>query len=353
MGTPSSLSLKLAFSISFAFSFSFSSLTISSSSFPSLSFHSRLSSPLSLKSSSSIRSSTSPSPSQSLATDLIALLGSPREAAALPSAEARDLLSCLRFLVPFSPPNGSYSRPLHKIPRRDLMAVGCDAAAEMVWWPPEPVLELARLAVDSGGDPAAIQRALDPTMLPVPDIEGLKKDKCELTRTPYGRRFANEDLNSYLAFLFELIVMRGPSIGLNVSLSRYDLFHGHLFLATGTGRLGILFHAKEYPAYEEKVFPFNMGYCQRGSNVVYDDSMNLRNILWLAPMPSTVTRSWEAPGVMVILDAHPDGIIYKKLIPEYVQFVRTVYEDDFGEVAVDVNYLNVNNAVPADRIFIC
>ena len=38
---------------------------------------------------------------------------------------------------------------------------------ELVWWPPQPVLELARLAVDSGGDPAAIQRALDPTMITV------------------------------------------------------------------------------------------------------------------------------------------------------------------------------------------
>lgn len=36
---------------------------------------------------------------------------------------------------------------------------------EMVWWPPEPVMELARLAVDSGGDPEAIHRALDPTVL--------------------------------------------------------------------------------------------------------------------------------------------------------------------------------------------
>jgi hypothetical protein len=37
----------------------------------------------------------------------------------------------------------------------------------MVTWPPAPVMELARLAVDSGGDPGAIQRLLDPTMLPV------------------------------------------------------------------------------------------------------------------------------------------------------------------------------------------
>ena len=52
--------------------------------------------------------------------------------------------------------------------------------------------------------------------------------------------FNLQELNSYLEFLFELIAARGPDIGLNASLSRYDFFHGHLFLARETGRLGIL-----------------------------------------------------------------------------------------------------------------
>ncbi|KAK1317401.1 hypothetical protein QJS10_CPA05g00433 [Acorus calamus] len=69
-----------------------------------------------------------------------------------------------------------------------------------------------------------------------------------------------------------------------------------------------------------------MGYCQTGSNVTYDDSMNLRNILWLAPLPSIVTKDWVAPGVLVVLDARPDGIIYKDLVSEYVDYVRTIYE---------------------------
>ncbi|KAL6579323.1 hypothetical protein OROMI_009539 [Orobanche minor] len=129
----------------------------------------------------------------------------------------------------------------------------------------------------------------------VPDVEGSNEDRCELTRTPYGRQFIDKGLNSYLEVLFKIIVERGPSVGLNVSLSRYDLFHGHLFLAKESGRLGILFHAKEYHAYDKEIFPYNMGYCQVGkliegtllltiisprSNVAYDNSMNLRNILW-------------------------------------------------------------------------
>lgn len=234
-----------------------------------------------------------------------------------------------------------------------MVDIGCGRREdELIWWPPESVLELARLAFDSGGDPAAVHRALDPKLLPVPDIEGSNKCRCQLTRTPYGRHFISEELNSYLAFLFELIASRGPAVGLNVSLTRFDLFHGHLFIAD-SGRLGILFHAKEYPAYDKDVFSYNMGYCQIGSNVACDNMMNLRNILWLAPLPSNATKAWVSPGVLVVLDAHPGGIIYEYLVPEYVDLVRTIYEADFGDVVVDVNYLNVGHRVADYRIFIC
>jgi hypothetical protein len=36
----------------------------------------------------------------------------------------------------------------------------------------------------------------------------------------------------------------------------------------------------------------------------------------------------------VVLDAHPDGIIYRDLIPDYVKFVRTIYE-------------GLNNSIPS------
>jgi len=35
-----------------------------------------------------------------------------------------------------------------------------------------------------------------------------------------------------------------------------------------------------------------------GSNVTYGDSMNLRNILWLAPNPGDSDESWVAPGIL-------------------------------------------------------
>ncbi|KAK8542376.1 hypothetical protein V6N13_137051 [Hibiscus sabdariffa] len=299
----------------------------------------------------------SPSPSsipKATPSDLLSLLGAPSQSSSVNPLVANELKSCFKFLVPFNPVN-TQSSPDSKFhsSRRSLLKSPRDKENDLVWWPPEPVLELARLAFDSGGDPDSIHRALDPTVLPVPDVEGSKEDKCELTRTPYGRRFISQELNSYLEYLFKLIVERGPDVGLKVSLSRYDLFHGHLFIATQTGRLGILFHAKEYPAYDKEVFPYYLGYCQKDSNVSYDDSMNLRNILWLAPLPSNTTQGWIAPGVLLVLDAHPEGIIYRDLIPEYVNFVRTIYEDDLGSVVVDVNYLNIGDSQPDYQIFIC
>ncbi|XP_062004192.1 uncharacterized protein LOC133721560 isoform X1 [Rosa rugosa] len=334
MGKPSlSLRLTLLFSFSLTASYSFT---------PSSSF------PTSLKQSS-------PSP-KATPSDLLSLLGPKSQSSSVEPLLAQELTSCFKFLVPFRP-NAKKLVP-EKFSGRKFLTFKQKGQREeeedrLVWWPPQPVLELARLAVDSGGDPAAIQRALDPTMITVPDVEGSEENRCQLTRTPYGRHFISEELNSYIGFLFELILARGPTVGLNVSLNRYDLFHGHLFLALDTGRLGILFHAKEYPAYDKELFPYNMGFCQRGSNVTYDDSMNLRNILWLAPLPSNSAKGWEAPGVLVVLNARPDGIIYRDLIPEYVNFARTIYEDDLGEVAVDVNYLAVGNPEPRFQLFIC
>ncbi|RLN34149.1 uncharacterized protein C2845_PM03G15910 [Panicum miliaceum] len=283
-----------------------------------------------------------PSP-QALAADLLAVLGGPRTASSVPAAEATRLRSCIRFISPASRATSKVSSWQGRggaTSRKVLLGGRRAGAAEadgLVMWPPAPVMELARLAVDSGGDPGAIQRALDPTMLPVSDVEASQENRCELTRTPYGRRFASEEVDSYFASLFELIVARGPSVGLNVSLSRYDLFHGHLFLASKTGRLGILFHAKEYPAFDKNgdTLPclwnfnhrtFSFFFYFTGSNVAYDDSMNSRNVLWLAPLPSNGTRAWLAPGVLAVLDAHPGGIIYQDMIPDYVQVVRTVYE---------------------------
>ncbi|XP_062084821.1 uncharacterized protein LOC133790975 [Humulus lupulus] len=337
-------SLSLQFTIIFSLSLS-AACSFSSSS-----------SPLSRLKSFSLPSSPSKAP-KATPSDLLTLLGDRRCSSTVNPFVAQELNSCFKFLVPFTP-NGIKTVPKSCSHRKSLISNRNGGRTrreedELIWWPPQSVLDLARLAFDSRGDSAAIHLALDPTVIPVPDVEGSNEDRCQLTRTPYGFRFISEELNSYLKFLFELIAARAPAVGLNTLLNRYDFFHGHIFLATDSGRLGILFHAKEYPALDKKVFPYNMGYCQKGSNVRYDYSMNLRNILWLAPLPSDSNGAWAAPGVLVVLDARPGGIIYRDIIPEYVKFVRTIYEDDFGEVVADVNYLDVGDVKPNYQLFIC
>ena len=45
--------------------------------------------------------------------------------------------------------------------------------------------------------------------------------------------------------------------------------------------VGLLFHAAEYPAYDEEGFPIYLGYCQNGSDLVYHQRrMDVRNIIW-------------------------------------------------------------------------
>ncbi|XP_050225640.1 uncharacterized protein LOC126675101 isoform X2 [Mercurialis annua] len=288
------LSLPLKFAVFLTFSLSASTAT---------------SSQFVVKSSQFVVKSQSPSPNpKATPSDLLSILGPATESSKINPLLFKQFKSCLKFLVPFTPNNLKFNHQRRSIvsprlatsnPRHlRFRSRGEEEENELVWWPPEPVLELARLAVDSGGDPGAIHRALDPTPLPVPDVEGSKDSRCQLTRTPYGRRFISEELNSYVKFLFQVIAARGPSIGLNVSLNSFDFFHGHMFLAKETGRLGILFHAKEYPAYDKKAFPYNMGFCQRGSDVPYDNSMNLRNILWLAPFPSNSSTAWLSPEML-------------------------------------------------------
>jgi hypothetical protein len=93
---------------------------------------------------------------------------------------------------------------------------------------------------------------------------------------------------------------RGLLGALPPSLSRHDLFHGHLFVTGGSsgdgevegggassvvtggsGGLGVLLHACEYPQFDPVAFPYQLGYCQRDSTLKYEPrAMDLRNIVF-------------------------------------------------------------------------
>lgn len=153
-----------------------------------------------------------PPPSQSpipkaTASDLLNLLGSKSQASAVNPSVAKELESCFKFLVPFNP-----SRSIVKCSSRRILRSNRFSDRhrreedELVWWPPQSVLELARLAVDSGGDPGAIHRTLDPAVIPVSFISLLELVNIRLDGLNYCFiniiRYVFEDITSICNELF-------------------------------------------------------------------------------------------------------------------------------------------------------
>lgn len=171
----------------------------------------------------------------------------------------------------------------------------------------------------SGG--AALRAALAPRPRRIPSFP---QCRCTLASSPVGWRFRDRALNLFLALLFEAVPSAAALAGLPpVALSRFDLHHGHLFYTPSCRQLGLLMHgesaggsvrqllrlgcsqsrryrpqlpqlrascppltcrlpaAQEYPAAHAERFPFDLGNCQRGSTLQFDErAMDCRNLLW-------------------------------------------------------------------------
>jgi len=125
-------------------------------------------------------------------------------------------------------------------------------------------------------------------------------------------RISDTHTACYITTLFE----RARDLA-GATLSRFDLHHGHFFFNRKSALFGILFHTKEYPRFCSDIFPFCLGYCQQGSDVVLDswDDMSLRTVLWVFGMEK-----------MYLLD----GSARKPL--------GTIYESEFGKAMADVYY---------------
>lgn len=82
-----------------------------------------------------------------------------------------------------------------------------------------------------------------------------------------------KDNDFYLKIFQDLIIFMKKNYNMDVDISKYDLFHGHLCLDKNNNLL-ILFHIREYPL----DFPANLGYCQKESNIKMDETFKHRNI---------------------------------------------------------------------------
>jgi hypothetical protein len=128
------------------------------------------------------------------------------------------------------------------------------------------------------------------------EIPGMKLERCTLANEPMFR--VGPELESYFADTFQAVIESHKLHGNTVQMSRYDLFHGHLFYSSTTRamddemtsqkirteQLGILFHCAEYPAKDSDVLTgIDLGSCQIDSTC--RPSLNewrYRNVLWSA-----------------------------------------------------------------------
>ncbi|GIL96365.1 hypothetical protein Vretimale_2222, partial [Volvox reticuliferus] len=173
---------------------------------------------------------------------------------------------------------------------------------------------------------AALRRYLGPP-LPYHGYTTISGKKCFLAPGDTVQRFLEPSLESFLLSLFRCIEdQRKPM----VTLGPYCLFHAHLFIASPpVPGVGLLFHACEYPAFDEDCFPYRLGYCQENSPLrPMGQQLAQRNFLWYQ-------------NQLLMLDLSPGSLLRNLLWKETAAFY-TINEDDFGLPILDVT-LNVGN----------
>lgn len=192
---------------------------------------------------------------------------------------------------------------------------------------------------------ARLLRALAKPLLRLPDVEGAAAARCQLCRSPVGRRFRDRALQRHFAAVFAAVAAGSARAGLPVELSRFDLHHGHLFASRDC--VGLLLHAREYPA-PGPGFDVNLGFCQAGSTLGWDAQLqSLRNVLYLVPARR------DLPTSLAVLDTAPGTALYDGLLAAGVRPLHTVYESDLGTPLADVNFLSSARGLPEHRLYVC
>ena len=201
------------------------------------------------------------------------------------------------------------------------------------------------VGVGAGVAPPSPSPSPPPTPTPAPSF-------CHLAPHPTGRRFADPAVAAYLDALFACIPLLRREAGLPaVELSRWDLFHAHLFWAAAAapanarkhgrhppsrasssssspspGHFGLLFHCFEYPARSPGAFDLDLGHCQAGSPLAWTaQAGDWRNVVMVG-------------GRLASLGCEPGGALGAGLLWPALAGVRTVVEADLGWAGLDVTW---------------
>ncbi|EPS43132.1 hypothetical protein H072_2898 [Dactylellina haptotyla CBS 200.50] len=156
-------------------------------------------------------------------------------------------------------------------------------------------------------------------------------NKCQLSKDGNGvvPFVASTTLGTYFENIFQMIPTWTKGA---IKLSRFDLFHGHLFANPATKSAGVVFHAKEYPADNTADFPYDLGFCQVDSNLNFVEKvMRKRNLVWTMDSSDKISLWWIDMGVKTG-DQAVDGVLGGE--PFY-----TLFEDTLGHVIADFYYL--------------
>jgi hypothetical protein len=184
----------------------------------------------------------------------------------------------------------------------------------------------------------------------------------------------SKGLNVFLRDTFHSVIDSMHMYGFSTSLSRFDLFHGHLFRSddivtscstTSQSLLGILFHCAEFPmgACEDAVTNttdgsqketkpilegVDLGYCQQNSDCRPSlQEWRFRNALWSAWWPSQSDSNGKVPPASLqqaiwLLDGASPGMA--KLRVDGTEFgpdcPNSVNEDFLGSPIGDLFLLN-------------
>lgn len=180
---------------------------------------------------------------------------------------------------------------------------------------------------------------LCPKLLFVEDAEGAAVARCQLCWQRTARRFADAGLQHFFAQLFLSVESQVE----HITLSRFDLFHGHVFLAPGV--FGVLFHAREYPRSDV----YSLGFCQHNSTLPFDEQLqSRRNILFVA---SASPAAGERRAALAVLNTSEGGPLHDLLRPG-AEELHTVDEASLGTPLLDVTYLNNRRVAPQHRVFV-
>ncbi|GMH42665.1 hypothetical protein BSKO_10584 [Bryopsis sp. KO-2023] len=207
---------------------------------------------------------------------------------------------------------------------------------------PDAPLAWAELATNARHRGAtAIRESLAKPVIEVPDVEDAAAHKCSLALRPEAQRFRDDSINRFIAELFSAITNATELPCPKVHLDRFDLFHAHLFLDYATSDMGLIFHAREYPAFDKVSFPYILGYCQQDSTMPYAPlEMDFRNFVWFK-------------GELAALDTGEDTVLGKEILYPGTELFRTVFEDELGDAIADLFYFDSLECPCDEKIFVC